>query len=161
MRVSRVAEKESSQFVLSDIEAARFAAGHGDDRGHTQLGGLIPLVQDGRVRKILRAIESHPSRKIHELAIECNLSPSHLQHLFKQSTGVGLGQLLTELRMRQAIGFLAHSSMSIKEIAFTVGYEHTSSFTRAFERHFRQAPRAYRQAQDAEKRANGDLLKVG
>jgi AraC-like DNA-binding protein len=35
--------------------------------------------------------------------------------------------------------------MRIKEIAHTVGYEHTSSFIRAFERHFMQAPHLYRQ----------------
>jgi transcriptional regulator GlxA family with amidase domain len=40
--------------------------------------------------------------------------------------------------------------MSIKEIGWTVGYEHTSSFSRAFERHFQEAPRAYRHRQGRE-----------
>jgi AraC-like DNA-binding protein len=108
-----------------------------------------PIVgaQDERLRKILELIESHPSRKIHELASACNLSESRLQHLCKQRTGFGLGQLLTEQRMQQATVLLAHSNLSIKEIAGTIGYEHTSSFTRAFERRFRQTPSCYRHAQ--------------
>jgi len=132
----------------SNVEAAGVTAGHETAKNnHAKLSALIPVVQDGRLRKILHMIESHPSRKIHDLALECNLSGSRLQHLFKQRTGLGLGQLLTEQRMQQAIDFLMHTNMSIKEIASTLGYEHASSFTRAFERRFRQAPSCYRQEQ--------------
>lgn len=107
---------------------------------------LVPLVQDGRLRKMLHMIESQPARTIRDLAVECNLSGSRLQHLFKQHTGLGLGKLRTEQRMQQATDFLVYTNMSIKEIASTIGYEHTSSFTRAFERRFRQAPSCYRRA---------------
>jgi transcriptional regulator GlxA family with amidase domain len=105
------------------------------------------MVQDGRLRKVLQMIASDSPRKIHDLALECNLSESHLQHLFKQGTGLGLGRLLSEQRMKRAADLLGQTNMSIKEIAWAVGYEHTSSFTRAFERHFREAPRRYRQRQ--------------
>jgi len=110
-------------------------------------GMLIPVVQDGRLRKVLQMIASDSPRKIHDLALECNLSESHLQHLFKQGTGVGLGRLLSEQRMQRAADLLGQTNLSIKEIAWIAGYEHTSSFTRAFERHYREAPRSYRQKQ--------------
>jgi len=110
---------------------------------------IEPLVQEKRVRKILQMIESQPLRRIEDLAREFNLSHSRLEHLFKQETGVSLGQLLTEQRLGRAADLLLHTSMRIKEIAHTVGYEHTSSFIRAFERHFRQAPRLYRQTPSA------------
>jgi AraC-like DNA-binding protein len=54
--------------------------------------------------------------------------------------------------MRCASEFLAHTDLSIKEIAGNVGYEHTSSFTRAFERRFQQAPSCYRQAKSPDKK---------
>lgn len=130
--------------------------GSGKKNGITP-GVLIPMVQDGRLRKVLQMIASNSPHNIHQLALECNLSESHLQHLFKQSTGVGLGQLLSEHRMQRAANLLGQTNMSIKEIAWTVGYEHTSSFTRAFERHFCEAPRAYRQKQGLE---NGNKVEV-
>ena len=68
--------------------------------------------------------------------------------MFKQQTGARLGHWLTDQRLKRAAHLLAHSSMSVKEIAYTVGYEHTSSFIRAFERRFAQAPRYYRQQSD-------------
>jgi transcriptional regulator GlxA family with amidase domain len=139
--------KNGSSSSLSNGETTRATADNtaAAKRNRAKFGALIPAMHDGRLRKLLQAIESHPSRKIHELALECNLSESHLRHLFKQRTGLGLGRLLTEQRMRLATDFLEHTSLSIKEIAGSVGYEHTSSFIRAFERHFGQAPNCYRQ----------------
>ena len=49
--------------------------------------------------------------------------------------------------MQRAADLLGQTNLSIKEIAWIAGYEHTSSFTRAFERHYREAPRSYRQKQ--------------
>jgi len=89
-------------------------------------------------------IDSEGPRTISDLALEFNLSESRLQHLFKQSTGVGLGRMLSEKKLLKAALLLTHTHLRIKEIAATVGYEHTSSFTRAFSRHFAQTPQLYR-----------------
>jgi transcriptional regulator GlxA family with amidase domain len=103
-----------------------------------------PQVPEGRIRRVLAMIESNPACRMSDLALELNLSESRLQHLFKQKTGVGLGHLLTEKRLQKAAELLAHTTRRIKEIAAAVGYEHTSSFTRAFEQRFSRAPNAYR-----------------
>ena len=119
--------------------------------GAAGLGTLIPAVQDRRLREIVQIVESGSSCTIHDLALEFNLSPSHLQHLFKQQTGVGLGHWLTEQRLERAAHLLVHSTMSVKEIGYAVGYKHPSSFIRAFERRFTRAPRYYRQQSDRTK----------
>ena len=108
-------------------------------------GALILSVQDGRLRKLLQMIQSEQLGSIHDWAAKFNLSHSHLQHLFKRATGVRLGQVLLEQRLQRAVRLLENSTMSVKEIANAVGYEHTSSFTRAFTRRFAQGPRRYRQ----------------
>jgi two-component system response regulator YesN len=100
--------------------------------------------RDGRVLKILQMIQSEPLCRIDDLAREFNLSHSYLEHFFKKQTGVALGQLLTEQRLRRAAYLLSQTNLRIKEIAQAVGYEHTSSFVRAFERCFAKAPRQYR-----------------
>jgi AraC family transcriptional regulator of arabinose operon len=78
------------------------------------------------------------------LAREVRLSRSRLQRLFKQEMGVLLGDYLVEQRLLKAAELLVSSNMSIKEIAFAVGYEHQSSFTRAFESRFARSPKWYR-----------------
>jgi len=105
---------------------------------------LMEEVLDGRVRKILQQVESGKSVTITDLATEFNLSPSYLQRLFKQQTGFAIRKWLSERRLQKAADLLANSYMSVKEIAHSVGYEHVSSFIRAFERRFALAPASFR-----------------
>lgn len=101
-------------------------------------------VLDARLRKLLVLIEADPLGNSQDWALALNLSNSHLQRLFKEATGVALGHVVTEKRLQKAARLLATTNLRIKEIAYSVGYEHTSSFTRAFERRFAQAPRYFR-----------------
>jgi AraC-like DNA-binding protein len=114
-------------------------------------GQLTAGVPEGRVLKILRMAESGATLTIRELAREFHLSPSYLQRLFKHQTGVCMGEWLNEQRLQRAARLLANSYMSVKEIAHTVGYEHASSFIRAFEKRFTQPPARYRKQNDCMK----------
>ncbi len=148
------AKKNGARTTSFKLELVKTSANNGTVNSNgLAAGALIPVVQDCRLRKVLQMIASDSSQKIQDLAVECNLSESHLQHLFKESTGLGLGRMLADQRMHRAAKLLEQTNLSIKEIAWTVGYEHTSSFTRAFERYFREAPRSFRQRHE---RQNGN-----
>lgn len=108
------------------------------------LRSLTSTMLEGRVGKILRMVESGTTFTIRDLALEFNLSPSYLQRLFKHQTGASMGEWLNEQRLQRAAHLLTNSYMSVKEIAHTIGYQHASSFIRAFERRFAQAPARYR-----------------
>jgi AraC-like DNA-binding protein len=109
----------------------------------------VPRVQERRLRQVVEMIESEPCCSIRDLAMKVSLSPAHLQRLFKQQTGTLLGSLVTERRLQKAAQLLTISNLSIKEIAHTVGYGHHSSFVRAFQRRFAQAPKQFRRQPDA------------
>ena len=104
----------------------------------------IPAVRESRLRRVLEIIDVRPSCSVRELAMEVRLTPAHLQRLFKQEVGSHIRDLIAERRLQNAAQLLLASDMSIKEIAYQVGYEHHSSFVRAFQRRFAQAPRYYR-----------------
>jgi AraC-like DNA-binding protein len=101
-----------------------------------------------RVLKIMDIVEAGTTFAIRDLAAEFRLSPAYLQRLFKNETGVCMGEWLSEQRLQRAAYLLSNSYLSIKEITHAIGYEHTSSFIRAFERRFRQAPARYRKQND-------------
>ena len=143
-RLGRNASEVAALKVVAGKGAARPTRPKRDDDAANP-GALIPSVQDGRLRHLLQMIQSERIGRIHDWAARFNLSHSHLQHLFKRATGVRLGRVLHEQRLQRAVRLLENSTMSVKEIANAVGYEHTSSFSRAFERRFAQAPRRYRQ----------------
>jgi transcriptional regulator GlxA family with amidase domain len=106
---------------------------------------LTDMAQGERLQRILQMAESGSLCTIRDLALELDLSTSHLQHLFKEGTGTRLGHWLAERRLQRAAYLLAESNMSVKEVAYAVGYKHPSSFVRAFERFFRKAPGKFQQ----------------
>jgi len=106
---------------------------------------LMHAVRERRLRKVLERIEAGPPQSVSELARGVHLSPAHLQRLFKQETGVHIRDLLVESRLRNAAHLLSTTEMEVKEIAYLVGYQHHSSFVRAFQRRFHQSPKQYRQ----------------
>jgi len=108
-----------------------------------------------RVLKILEMVESGATFAIRDLAAEFHLSPAYLQRLFKHETGICMGEWLSEQRLQRAAYLLSNSYLSIKEITHVVGYEHTSSFIRAFERRFTQAPARYRKQNEGAYRPEG------
>jgi two-component system, response regulator YesN len=111
-----------------------------------------------RVLKVVEMVESG-TFSIRELAAEFRLSPSYLQRLFKHETGICMGEWLSEQRLQRAAYLLSNSYLSIKEITHAVGYEHTSSFIRAFERRFLQAPARYRKQNDNESKCHSECAK--
>jgi AraC family transcriptional regulator len=104
----------------------------------------LARASDGRVKQILELVADGATYTLRDLARQVQLSPSHMQRVFKQETGARLGEWLTEQRLQRAAHLLQYSYLSVKEITHTVEYEHVSSFTRAFERRFGDPPTVYR-----------------
>jgi AraC-like DNA-binding protein len=81
------------------------------------------------------------------VAGRCHLSISRLSHLFKAETGLTVEDYRRHRRLLAATIMLSSSDLSIKEIAYAVGYHHTSSFVRAFTLHSGASPGQYRKDQ--------------
>ena len=82
--------------------------------------------------------------KIEHIALACGLNRSYLTRLFKDATGYTLQQYLLTYRMKMAIQMLKETNKSIQDIAFSVGYSDTFTFSKAFKRHFGKSPSSYR-----------------
>jgi len=102
------------------------------------------LPKDGRVQRVVQVLNEDPFRTLPELAHSCQMSMSRLSHLFKNEIGINVKNYRTERRLQIAASKLASTGMPIKEIAYTVGYRHSSSFVRAFKTHFGLSPASYR-----------------
>jgi AraC-like DNA-binding protein len=100
-------------------------------------------------RRVLTLIEAGSPYSISRLAMQLRLSPSHLQRLFKHETGLRMGEWLITFRLQKAAYLLANSYLSVKEIARAAGYEHVSSFIRAFEHKYTLTPTRFRERADA------------
>jgi AraC family transcriptional regulator len=101
---------------------------------------------DSRIAKAVRLLNEDPARTLGDLACGCALSISRLSHLFRAETGLTLKEFRRNRRLEAARKMLATTDMPIKQIAYTLGYRHTSSFVRAFESDAGMSPSAYRRS---------------
>lgn len=79
------------------------------------------------------------------LAKQCYLSVSQLQRRFKKAMGCTIAHYWRNKKMEQAKFLLSTSSASIETIAFSLGYDHLSTFTRFFTQQYGQSPSQWRQ----------------
>lgn len=79
-----------------------------------------------------------------EIAATVQLTPDHLNRIFKHGTGISLMSYVTRLRMESAQLLLRTSELSVQEISRLVGYRHISHFSRTFVQHTGYSPLKYR-----------------
>jgi AraC-like DNA-binding protein len=79
-----------------------------------------------------------------EIASKLCLSYSSFRKTFKEYTGFSPARFINEVRMSKAKELLTNTSMSIKEIAYNVGYNNHDYFFTAFRHTTGQTPAEYR-----------------
>ncbi|HEX6199545.1 MAG TPA: helix-turn-helix domain-containing protein, partial [Thermoanaerobaculia bacterium] len=100
-------------------------------------------------RAVLRAqawlaSNSSTAKPVEAMAARSGLAPRSFQRRFRRATGHSPIAYVQQLRVHRAKGMLAGTRDSIEEIAWRVGYEDPSAFSRLFKRITRVTPGAYR-----------------
>ena len=87
-----------------------------------------------KVREAMKYIHNYYGKniKIEDIAGHIGVSGDYLRHLFKEETGKGINEYLTELRMEKAKGLLLEKKYKLYEIAEMVGYQSGTYFSSAF-----------------------------
>lgn len=81
---------------------------------------------------------------INHVAVHCHLSVSQLQRRFKQAMGCSLAQYWRMKKLHHAKQLLSQKNCAIEAIAFEVGYENLSAFSRCFNKTFGESPSQWR-----------------
>lgn len=104
-------------------------------------------LQNPHVRRAIEFMQERradPKLDLARIARHAQVSPSHLVRLFQSHLGTSPMRHLTRLRVRHAQGLLLRSPLSIKEIAYLVGFSDQLYFSRVFRAATGQPPRAFR-----------------
>ena len=99
--------------------------------------------------KITPAVEylsSHCNEKLHmgDIAGLCFLSESQMRRLFREELGMSPIDFKNTKRMENARELLAYSDMTVSEIALSLGFENTYSFSTFFKKYAGVSPGKYR-----------------
>lgn len=103
-------------------------------------------ITDSRIEQILDAISGKIDEvmTVDSLARMACMSKDHFIRLFRRNVGVTPAQYIINDKVTKAKLMLASESMSVKEIAFSLGYYDISYFTRIFKKHSLLTPLQYR-----------------
>jgi len=95
---------------------------------------------------------------IARLSKTLGVSDRTLNRRFRQATGVSPQGYLQHLRVTEARELLRHSNLAVSEIAWRVGLQDVSHFSRLFRQHVGMTPLRYREAVRGKLFAPGDEL---
>ena len=98
------------------------------------------------IRKIHEQLTEHMGQRftIETLSKQYLINPTTLKTMFKSVYGTSIAAHIKEHRMEKAAKLLRETSLSIAEIAESVGYDSQSRFTAAFKEYSGKLPKDYR-----------------
>lgn len=82
--------------------------------------------------------------RVQDYASLQNLHPSYLNNVIKTKTGKPISTWITEKTMAEAKSLLQNSTLSIKEIAYSLGFSESTHFSNYFKKNAGQSPADYR-----------------
>lgn len=98
------------------------------------------------VLKAQKYVQIHICEKISltDVADHLHLNPSYFSRMYKKETGEGFVEYVTKVKMAKAVDLLDHSTKSVEQIAFELGFESKSYFLKTFKRSFGVSPKSYK-----------------
>lgn len=143
----RLKRRMSTQLpLLTDGIYSRFPESEPTDRQAQPLHQ--PIVE--RVHEYIQ-LHLHETLTAREIAAQVQLTPDHLNRIFKNNTGVSLMNYATRQRMESAQLLLRTSELSVREVSSLVGYRQLPHFSRTFLQYTGYSPLKFRQ-QESEKK---------
>lgn len=129
------------QFGLRPVEEQSIEADPAAFRGRP-----VRALQKWRLKRVIDYIDAGMSSKItsRDLAVVAGLSRMHFASQFRAATGLRPHEFLLHRRVRRAADLMRDTSMTIMEIALTVGFQTQAHFTTVFKRFAGCTPRHWR-----------------
>ena len=102
-------------------------------------------LKDGRMVEIMNYIQAnYLNVTLDELAEKFYLSKPYLSKYIKEKSGMTFGDIIKKVRMKKARSLLKSSSMTVENIAMSVGYQNVEHFNRLFKKAYDMTPVQYR-----------------
>ncbi len=105
---------------------------------------LLTLIRPNPTRSLLADTLPEDYTCLEDLATAAGYSKFHYCRLFKQQTGRSPWQYITERKLERGCELLLNTRLSVKEIAFRLGFNTPDYFARLFARYIGVKPSEYR-----------------
>ncbi len=117
-------------------------------------GGIeaVPF-EDPFMKRILAKVRDHMSNSefgVEQLAEDMHMSERTLQRKLKAMIDKTPQDAIRSIRLNKARNLLENDSLTVSEVAFKVGFQEPTNFSRSFKKQFGFSPSYYRNDQEAE-----------
>ena len=128
-----------ADIIKSSIEALIVAVNKIEEIGSAQ------GCKDERMIEIMNYIQAnYIDITLDDLAEHFFLSKPYISKYIKEKSGMTFGDLVKKIRMKKARALLKSSSMTVENIALTVGYQNVEHFNRLFKKAYDMTPMQFR-----------------
>lgn len=106
----------------------------------------ITSVDEQFLQRVMQVLEPHMADaafSVEALGLEVGMSRTQLFRKFKALTNHTPGDFIRLMRLKRAAKLLSHGAGNIAEVAFLVGFQEPSYFTKCFQKQFGQTPSEY------------------
>jgi len=136
MRIDDHPDWEAAARYFENVVTLLFAKRHDEkeEKSHSIVARLHLYIKE----------HMHEDLSLTKLSEVANLSGSYLSRLYKQTTGYGLAEYISEKRIDKATALLTETALKIHEVAREVGLEH-NYFIKMFKKNTRMTPQEYRE----------------
>ncbi len=116
----------------------------------------LKSADDYRINKILNFTSENFDKniRIEQIAELVNLTKESFCRYFKSQTGKSYLEFLIQFRIRRACNTLLRNQMTIKEIAYSCGFDSLSNFHYQFKKVIKQSPLEYRGSHSCSQASN-------
>ena len=129
--------------MLDLIQNLRSRVGQVNGEGSSTVINKESTFVNGIMDIIHQHLDSH-DLGVDLISKELGLSRSQVYRKLKAITGKSISQLISEARLDKAKELLSNQDLNISEVAYAVGYQDPSYFSRAFYKEYGKSPSDYR-----------------
>ena len=130
-------------FMTKGVLYYTFACLKQSDRSEKSIGG-----SDGVIEQLRETIErdyANADLTLDRLSFQYRYNSKYISRRFRKIYGVSFSDCLVSCRMRHACILLDETNMTVREIAFAVGYRDSLYFSKVFRRIMKTSPSEYRE----------------
>lgn len=117
------------------------------DRLERRFSALLPRrLFTGLTAQAVAYIQGNLERslKVGQIARQLKVSPEHFIRVFNQNTGQTPLQYINDTKMEKAKALLKKGSLTVGEVAYSLGYKNRDHFSRLFHKLVKRTPSEYR-----------------
>ena len=113
---------------------------------NSQIVKSFKQLLESEFKKVMETQQNDSKLQVQHFAERLNLHPNYLNSVIKSKTGKTINEWIVIRTLSAAESLLKNTSLSVKEIAYRLGYSEPTHFNRFFKKHQNTTPILYRKS---------------